>query len=52
MTVSDQLRILDNKTKQNQVQLNLDRTAAKISALSSGNLHKYDYLTGVVKVKI
>ena len=48
MTVSDQLRILDNKTKQNQVQLNL----AKISALSSGNLHKYDYLTGVVKVKI
>ena len=28
------------------MQYELDRKAAKTSALSSGNLHKYDYLTG------
>lgn len=42
MTVSDQLRMLDNKTKQNQVRFILDRTAAKVSELSSANLHKYE----------
>ena len=31
---------------QNEVQFNLDRRAAKISALSSNNLDKYEYLTG------
>ena len=31
---------------QNEAQYNLDRKAAKISALSSNNLHKYEYLTG------
>ena len=31
---------------QNETQYNFDRKAAKISALSSNNLEKYEYLTG------
>ena len=31
---------------QNEAQYNLDRKAAKISALSSNNSDKYEYLTG------
>ena len=31
---------------QNEVQYDLDRKAATISALSSNNLDKYEYLTG------
>ena len=46
MTVTDQLKIIDNKIKVNQAQYDLDRLAAKISALSSGELRKYEYLTG------
>ena len=46
MTLADQIKILDNKIKQNQAQNNLNRAAAKISALWSGNLDKYEYLTG------
>ena len=33
-------------TKTNQAQYDLDRLTAKISALSSGVLRKYEYLTG------
>ena len=46
MTVTDQIKILDWKIKQNKAQYDLDRKAAKISALSSNNLDKYEYLTG------
>ena len=46
MTVIDQLKIIDNKIKANQAQYDLDRLAAKISAYSSGDLRKYEYLTG------
>ena len=46
MTVTDQIKILDRKIKQNEAQYDLDREAAKISALSSNNLDKYEYLTG------
>ena len=46
MTVTDQIKIIDNKIKVNQAQYDLDRLAAKISALSSGELRKYEYLTG------
>ena len=46
MTVTDQLKIIDNKIKANQAQYGLDRLAAKISAFSSGDLRKYEYLTG------
>ena len=46
MTVTDQIKILNGKIKQNEVQYDLDREAAKISALFSKNLNKYEYLTG------
>ena len=46
MTVTDQIKILNRKIKQNEAQYDLDRKAAKISALSSNNLNKYEYLTG------
>ena len=39
MTIDDQIR--DEK-----LQYNINREAAKISALSSGKIHKYEYLTG------
>ena len=46
MTVTDQIKILDRKIMQNEVQYNLDRKAGKIFALFSNNLAKYEYLTG------
>ena len=46
MTITDQIKILDRKIEQNEVQYDLDRKAAKISALSSENLDKYEYFTG------
>ena len=46
MTLTDELKMLDNKIKANQAQYDLDREAANISALSSGELEKYEYLTG------
>ena len=46
MTVTDQIKILDRKIKQNGAQYDLGRKTAKISALSSNNLDKYEYLTG------
>ena len=46
MTVTDQIQILDKRTMQNEAQYDIDRKGAKISALSSNNLNKYEYLTG------
>ena len=46
MTVTDQIEILDRKIMQNKAQYDLDRKAAKISALFSNDLDKYEYLTG------
>ena len=46
MTVTDQIKISDRKVKQNEAQCDLDRKVAKISALSSRNLDKYEYVTG------
>ena len=40
------MKTVDNKIEQNKAQYNLDRQTAKISALSSGNLCKYEFLTG------
>ena len=39
MTINDQI-------KDEKLQYDINRKAAKISAESSGNLHKYKYLTG------
>ena len=46
MTITDQIKILDKKILQNEAQYDLDRKATKISALSSNNLDKHEYLTG------
>ena len=47
MTLTNELKILDDKIKPNQAQYDLGREAAKISALSSKDLlEKYEYLTG------
>ena len=45
MTRKDQIKILDDKIKANNAQYNLDRMNAEISAYSSGDLLKYEYLT-------
>ena len=39
MTINDQI-------KDEKIQYDINREAAKTSALSSGKLHKYEYLTG------
>ena len=46
MTLIDKIKVLDDKIKANQAQYNLDREAAKISALSSDELDKYELFTG------
>ena len=46
MTLTYEIKILDYKIKANQAQCNLDREEANISALSSSQLEKYEYLTG------
>ena len=46
MIIAEQFKILDDKIRANKDQYDLDRQAAKISALSSGELEKYEYLTG------
>ena len=46
MALTDELKILYDKIRANQAQYNLDREAVKISALSSKELDKYEYLTG------
>ena len=45
MTRKDQIKILDDKIKANNVQYDLDRMNAEMSAYSSGDLPKYEYLT-------
>ena len=47
MTLTDELKILDDKNKANQAQYDLGREAAKISPLSWKDLlEKFKYLTG------
>ena len=45
MTKSDQIKILNNKIKANNSQYDIDRLNAEISAYSSGELDKYEFLT-------
>ena len=40
MTITDQIKILGKKILQNKAKYDLDRKAAKMSALSSNNLNK------------
>ena len=45
MIRKEQVKILDDKIKANNAQYNLDRMNAEISAYSSGDFPKYEYLT-------
>ena len=45
MTRKEQIKILEDKIKTNERQYGLDRINAEISAYSSGDLPKYEYLT-------
>ena len=45
MTRKEQVKILDDKIEANNAQYNLDTMNAEISAYSSGDLPKYEYLT-------
>ena len=46
MTVKYQLKVLDRKIEQNKADYDLYGQNAEISALGSGELDKYEYLTG------
>ena len=46
MSISEKIKTIDNKIEQNKGQNDLDRQTAKIIALSSGNVSKYEFLTG------
>ena len=37
---------IDDKVRDEKLQYNINREATKISALSSGKIDKYEYLTG------
>ena len=43
MTVNKKIRIIDNTTEQSKAGYDLDRQNAKILALSSGNVGKYEF---------
>ena len=45
ITKSDQIKILNDKIKSNINQYKIDRLNAEISAFSSGDLNKYEFLT-------
>ena len=45
MTRKEQNKILNDRIEANNAQYNLDRINAEISAYSSGDLPKYEYLT-------
>ena len=43
MSVSEKIKTIDNKIKQNKAQYNLDRKNTKISTLTSGNVSTYKF---------
>ena len=45
MTRKDQIKILDDKIESNTNQYKVDRLNAEISAFSSGDLNKFEFLT-------
>ena len=46
MSISEKIKTINNKIEKSKAQYNLDRETAKISALLSGNVNKYQFLTG------
>ena len=46
MIISEKIKTTNNKIEQSKAQFDLDGQTAKISALSSGNVNKCEFLTG------
>ena len=46
MPVSKKIKLMDKKVEQTKAQYNLNRETAMISALSSGNVGKYEFWIG------
>ena len=46
MTITEKIKTIDHKIERNKAQYDLDSQTAKISALSSGNVSKYEFLIG------
>ena len=46
MSISEKIKAIKYKIEQSRAQYDLDGQTAKISALSSGNVSKYEFLTG------
>ena len=44
MTITEKIKTIDNKIKQDKSQYNLDRQTANISALTLGNVSKHELL--------
>ena len=45
MSISEKIKAINKNIGQNKAQYDLDRQTAKISALSLGNVSKYEFLT-------
>ena len=45
MGISERIKTINNKIEQNKAQYNLDGQTVKISAILSGNVRKYEFLT-------
>ena len=46
MSISEKIKATKNKIEQNKAQYDLNRETVRIFALSSGNVSKYEYLSG------
>ena len=46
LTYAIKITTINDQIRDEKLQYNINREAAKISALSSGKIHKYEYLTG------
>ena len=46
MSISEKIKAINNKIEKNKAHYILDGQTAKISALSSGNVANYEFLTG------
>ena len=46
ISIIEKIKTINNKIEQKKAQYSLDKQTAKTSALSSGNVSKYELLTG------
>ena len=46
MSISEKIKAINNKIKQNKAKYDLDKQTTNILVLSSGNVSKYEFLTG------